>query len=197
VPAEAISVEEALRDQPDVPVVVRGYVTAPLDAADHLCPSRAEGRDYCHGPGLRLERFDASAYPGLHEGPGTVRYSSSVEVPIHGVVRGTRLIADPAESLRGCTAGMKLRLSSVRERRPVERALRSGDDVHSVRFVTPEEQQAHARKEAETVEPPPAIAPIGWLRPYFVVRPASAAAARRGGRAGEIDFVSCAQEGRR
>jgi hypothetical protein len=183
VPREAISVEVALRDQPDGPVVVRGYVTAPLDAADHLCPSRAEWRDDCKEPGLRLERFDASAYPGLREGPGTAGYSSKQEVPIRGVVRGTRLVADPAESLRGCTTSMRLFLARTQDRAPISSALRTRDDVRSARYESTATQRANARRSDPNViyDPPPS----------FVVEPASAGAARAAANAGRIDFVSC------
>jgi hypothetical protein len=183
VPRVAISVEVALRDQPDGPVVVRGYVTAPLDAADHLCPSRAEWRDDCNEPGLRLERFDASAYPGLQEGHGTAGYSSKQEVPIRGVVRGARLIADPAESLRGCTTSMRLFIARTQARAPISAALRTRDDVRSVRYESTATQRANARRSDPNViyDPPPS----------FVVEPVSAGAARAAANAGRIDFVRC------
>lgn len=176
VPADAVSVAEALRQQPRHVVVVRGYLTAPFDDVDRLCPSDSHDYATCrNGVGLVVERLDAAAYPGLKEGPGTAGFFSTHEVPIRGVVRGTHLIADPAESLRGCRTGMKLWLRSAQDTHAVGRVVRSRHDVRSVRLVTDQVSSAPRR-------------------PYFVIRPASAAAARGAAHAGAIVFISCEVE---
>jgi hypothetical protein len=167
---------------------------APYDDVARLCSTDSHDRAQCEEPGLVLERLDPLAYPGLHEGPGTVGVYSTKEVPIRGVVRGSRLYADPAESLRACASGMQVWLASARAREAVERALLRGSDVRSMRFMSQNQQHTDDEAEAKTSTDPTVVFPANWLRPYIVVRPASVSAARRAANAGGVELIACTTE---